>query len=170
MKKYDLIASAGLFTLGIILLFIPGDAITTILRIVGILIALFGGYIIFNSTKTNKNEMVYGILIALLGIVFIASPETIAGIVPFILGSIMIINSIAKLQFVSSVMSNNKSNWMVPMIANVVMLILGIVLVINPFSGAKAMIRIIGIFLIVFSSLDVLEFYMTKPKKVKVIK
>ena len=114
--------------------------------------------------------MVYGILIALLGIVFIASPETIAGIVPFILGTIMIINSIAKLQFVSAMMCGNKKDWLVPMIANVVMLILGIVLVINPFSGAKAMIRIIGIFLIVFSSLDVLEFYMTKPKKVKVIK
>ena len=145
MKKYDLIASAGLFTLGIILLFIPGGAITIILRIVGILIAL-------------------------LGIVFIASPETIAGIVPFILGTIMIINSIAKLQFVSAMMCGNNKDWLVPMIANVVMLILGIVLVINPFSGAKAMIRIIGIFLIVFSSLDVLEFYMTKPKKVKVIK
>ena len=167
MKKYDLIASAGLFTLGIILLFIPGGSITIILRIVGILIALFGGYIIYNSTKTNKNEMVYGILIALLGIVFIASPETIAGIVPFILGTIMIINSIAKLQFVSAMMCGNNKDWLVPMIANVVMLILGIVLVINPFSGAKA---IIGIFLIVFSSLDVLEFYMTKPKKVKVIK
>ena len=145
MKKYDLIASAGLFTLGIILLFIPGGAITIILRIVGILIAL-------------------------LGIVFVASPETIAGIVPFILGTIMIINSIAKLQFVSAMMCGNNKDWLIPMIANVVMLILGIVLVINPFSGAKAMIRIIGIFLIVFSSLDVLEFYMTKPKKVKVIK
>jgi uncharacterized membrane protein HdeD (DUF308 family) len=170
MKKYDLIASVGLFTLGIILLFIPGGTITTILRIVGILIALFGGYIIYNSTKTNKNELVYGILIALLGIVFIASPDTIAGIIPFILGLIMIINSIAKLQLLSTSMNNDKKNFMIPMLANVIMLILGIILVINPFSGAKAMIRIIGIFLIVFSSLDVLEFYMTKPKKVKVIK
>ena len=170
MKKYDLIASVGLFTLGIILLFIPGGTITTILRIVGILIALFGGYIIYNSTKTNKNELVYGILIALLGIVFIASPDTIAGIIPFILGLIMIINSIAKLQLLSTSMNNDKKSYMIPMLANVIMLILGIILVINPFSGAKAMIRIIGIFLIVFSSLDVLEFYMTKPKKVKVIK
>ena len=64
----------------------------------------------------------------------------------------------------------NKKYWFVQLIANVVMIILGIVIVINPFSGAKAMIRIIGIFLIVFSSLDVLEFYMTKPKKVKIIK
>ena len=170
MKKYDLIASVGLFTLGIILLFIPGGTITTILRIVGILIALFGGYIIYNSTKTNKNELVYGILITLLGIVFIASPDTIAGIIPFILGLIMIINSIAKLQLLSISMNNDKKSYMIPMLANVIMLILGIILVINPFSGAKAMIRIIGIFLIVFSSLDVLEFYMTKPKKVKVIK
>lgn len=170
MKKYDLIASVGLFTLGIILLFIPGGTITTILRIVGILIALFGGYIIYNSTKTNKNELVYGILIALLGIIFIASPDTIAGIIPFILGVIMIINSIAKLQLLSISMNNDKKSYMIPMLANVIMLILGIILVINPFSGAKAMIRIIGIFLIVFSSLDVLEFYMTKPKKVKVIK
>ena len=110
MKKYDLIASAGLFTLGIILLFIPGGAITIILRIVGILIALFGGYIIYNSTKTNKNEMVYGILIALLGIVFIASPETIAGIVPFILGTIKIINRIAKLKYVSAMSCGNNKD------------------------------------------------------------
>ena len=43
-------------------------------------------------------------------------------------------------------------------------------LVFNPFKGAEAIMRIIGIFMIIYAILDISEYYMTKPKKVKVIK
>ena len=57
-----------------------------------------------------------------------------------------------------------------PLVINIIELILGLVLVFNPFKGAEALIRIIGGFMVAYGLLAILNYGCTKPKKVKVIK
>lgn len=171
MKKYDLLTSIVLLILGILLLFVPGNIITTIIRIFGIIILVLGLLSILNASKNKKNntDLIYGILICILGLVFISNPQVIASIIPFILGIWIILRSIFRLQFVSTLRSTS-IDFIKPLVINIITLLLGITLVINPFKGAETLIRIIGIFLIVYSGLDILDYYFTRPKKVKVIK
>lgn len=171
MKKYDLLTSIILLVLGILLLFIPGDIVTTVIKIFGIVIVIVGVLSIINSSKnkTNSTDLVYGILITILGIVFISNPQVIASIIPFILGVWIIIKSLFRLQFVSTIKSTN-GDYIKLLVINLITLILGIVLVFNPFKGAETLVRIIGIFLIVYSGLDILNYFFTRPKKVKVLK
>ena len=170
MKKYDLLTSIVLLILGIILLFIPGGIITTVIRIFGIIILILGILSILGSSKNRKNntDLVYGILICILGIVFISNPEVIASIIPFILGVWIIIKSLFKLQYISTL--KGSTDYIKPLVINIITLIIGITLAFNPFKGAETLIRIIGIFLIVYSGLDILDYYYTRPKKLKVIK
>ena len=171
MKKYDLLTSIILLVLGILLLFIPGSIVTTVIRIFGIVILVVGILSVLNSSrnKTNNTDLVYGILISILGIVFISNPQTIASIIPFILGVWIIIKSLFKLQFIST-LRKSSVDYIKPLVINIITLILGIVLVFNPFKGAETLIRIIGIFMIAYSGLDILNYILTRPKSIKVIK
>ena len=168
MKKYDLITPIVLILSGLLLLFIPGGIINTVISIFGIIIIALGILSIIESVKDKQNNIgiAYGILISILGIIFISNPSVIAGIIPLILGIWILI----RLQYVFFLKDSGSEEWIKAMIVNILTLILGLVLVFNPFKGAEAIMRIIGIFMIIYAILDISEYYMTKPKKVKVIK
>ena len=171
MKKYDLLTSIVLLVLGILLLFIPGDIATLVIRLFGIAILALGILSIYNTSKnkSSNTDFTYGILISILGLVFISSPQTIASIIPFILGVWIVLRSVVKLQFVST-LKKDGNEYIKSLVINVLELILGLVLIFNPFKGAEALMRIIGIFIIVYSGLDILNYYFSKPKQIKVIK
>ena len=171
MKKYDIATSIILFILGLILIFVPGGIITTVIRVFGLVIIVLGIFGIMNGTKNKQNntELIYGVLIAVLGVVIVSNPEVIASIIPFILGVCITLRSLLRLQVVSN-MKKNSDDYLKPLIINIITLILGVTLIFNPFKGAETLIRIIGIFLIVYSGLDILDYYYTRPKRIKVIK
>ena len=170
MKKYDITSSIILLVLGILLLLVPGGIVTTVIRLFGVIILIIGITSVLNEIKIKKQstDFVNGILISVLGLVFISSPHTIASIIPFILGVWIVIKSAFKLQFSYSL--KRTSNDVKPIVINIIELILGLVLIFNPFKGAEALIRIIGGFMVVYGLLDILNYGCTKPKKVKVIK
>lgn len=170
MKKYDISSSIVLLILGILLLLVPGGIVTTVIRLFGVIILIIGITSVLNEIKIKKQstDFVNGILISILGLIFISSPQTIASIIPFILGVWIVIKSAFKLQFSYSL--KRTSNNIKPLVICIIELMLGLVLMFNPFKGAEALIRIIGGFMIVYGLLDVLNYGCTKPKKIKVIK
>ena len=170
MKKYDITSSIVLLVLGILLLLVPGGIVTTVIRLFGVIILVIGITSVLSEIKIKKQstDFVNGILISVLGLIFISSPQTIASIIPFILGVWIVIKSAFKLQFSYSL--KRSSNDVKPLIINIIELILGLVLIFNPFKGAEALIRIIGGFMAVYGLLDILNYGCAKPKKVKVIK
>ena len=172
MKKYDLITPIVLILSGLLLLFIPGGIINTVISIFGIIIIALGILSIIESVKDKQNNIgiAYGILISILGIIFISNPSGIAGSITLILGIGIVIKSAIRLQYVCFLKDSGSEEWIKAMIVNILTLILGLVLVFNPFKGAEAIMRIIGIFMIIYAILDISEYYMTKTKKVKVIK
>ena len=100
MKKYDLITPIVLILSGLLLLFIPGGIINTVISIFGIIIIALGILSIIESVKDKQNNIgiAYGILISILGIIFISNPNVIAGIIPLILGIWILIKSAIRLQ------------------------------------------------------------------------
>lgn len=172
MKKYDLVTSIVLLILGILLVIVPGNIVTAIIRIFGFIILAIGIISIVSCSKAKSQnvDMVYGILIVILGIVFISNPHVIASIIPFLLGLWIIVKSVIRLQLVLLLKRNNTNDYIKPLVVNIITLILGLILVFNPFKGVEAIIRIVGGFMIVYSLLDILDYWFTRPKKVKVIK
>ena len=156
---------------GILLLLVPGRIVTTIIRLFGVIILILGILSIINilKNKNNNTELVSGILICILGLVFISNPHTIASIIPFILGVWIVMKSAFKLQFSYS-LKRSSDNYVKPLVINIISLILGLVLIFNPFKGAEALIRIVGGFMVLYGILDILNYGCTKPKKVKVLK
>lgn len=81
----------------------------------------------------------------------------------------MLINGVTKLSY-SLTLNNNKSA-LSSIIISLIIVLLGILLIINPFQGAKKIVQILGISILVYSLLDLIECFLIKRvmKKVKKI-
>lgn len=168
MKKTSSLSPILIFLIGLLLLLIPAGIIKTVIRGIGILIIGLGVLKILENKKqtVNNSEMIYVVLMTFLGIIFLLNPEAIAGIIPFTLGIWIVIKTLFRLNTLRCLPVINK----VSLILNIVALIIGITMIFNPFSGAEALLRIIGIVMMIYAVLEFIDYKETKPKEVKVIK
>lgn len=121
---------------------------------------------IFPLTKTllSKEKItpsytfVSEIFMVVAGIIIVINPELIASIIPILVGILMIINGITKLQFAFTLHSKEIKSWASTLVLAIIITAGGIVFIVNPFSGAVALTKIIGIFIVVYSIIDMLDF------------
>ncbi len=103
------------------------------------------------------------------GIIIILNPELIASIIPILIGIIMIVNGVSKFQFALALKSSNVKNWVFNLILSAIVISLGIIFLVNPFKGAVAITKVIGIFMIAYSIVDMIGFLIIH-KNIKDIK
>lgn len=163
MYKVSFVFSIVLFVIGIFLLTNPETTLAAISYTIGVLLIVWGliPIIKFLSDKESQNYLevtfVFGVFTFIFGIIIMVRPTIIASIIPLLIGIWMIINGGTKLYY--SVMLNKETNSMHAIIVSIIILICGITLVCNPFGGAVVLTQIIGIFLIIYSVLDLVECY-----------
>jgi uncharacterized membrane protein HdeD (DUF308 family) len=150
-----MVKSILLIIVGLLLLFKPGMATKTIAYVIAAIFIINGiihivGYIrgmsgdVTDGLKTysGTGELVIGILsivfAALIGWVFVS-------FIPIMLGIVILINGIVKLQHVAELVRMNEGGWMFIAILAVVNIIIGIVAILNPFDTANLLFRVIGI-------------------------
>ena len=159
--KSSLFSSIGLAILGV-LLFLESEAtIVTISYVIGALLVSAGVLAFINyindKQKDSKNELniVYGIGMAILGIIVITNPKGVASIIPFVLGVVIVLNSSAKLEYSIELKKDNNKLWLSTMILSIFALLCGIILIFNPFEGATFITKIVGAILFIYAVIDI---------------
>ena len=162
MNITSIIFSIIFIILGFFLLLKPDGAIDFIAYVLGVLLILWGVVLIIQFfTKKNEQEnfiqinFVIGLLVFILGIVFLIKPKTIASIIPLLLGIWMIISGVLKLGYAITV--NKQVKNIIPILLSLLIVGVGLFLVFNPFEGAEIITKAIGIIIIVYSILDIIE-------------
>jgi uncharacterized membrane protein HdeD (DUF308 family) len=182
MKKFfrsSILTSLLLVILGILLVAFSDETIIAISYFIGGVLVLIGvvGIIDYvRKIKTNyKSELdlIYGIVTIILGVLIITHPKSIASIINYVLGVIIIINSASKFNYSLQLRNSSNNIWKTTMLVSILTGICGIVLIFNPFKTASAIISIIGIIIIVYGVLDIVSTIfikrnyeqLTNPKK-----
>ena len=161
MSIVSIIFSIIFIAIGIFLLLKPETAINIICYVLGVLLILWGvvSMIQFFSDKTSESYLsisfIFGAFMFIFGLIILIKPEIIASIIPLLLGIWMLINGVTKLSY--SLTINKLSNATVSIIGSILIIILGVLLIFNPFAGAKSLVQIIGISFIVYSVIDLAE-------------
>ena len=118
----------------------------------------------FFTDKESQNYLefgfILGVFVLIFGIIILVKPDTIASIIPLLLGIWMLINGVTKLSY-SLTLNNNKSA-LSSIIISLIIVLLGILLIINPFQGAQKLVQILGISILVYSLLDLIECFSIK--------
>ena len=175
MNITSIIFSIIFILIGSFLLARPEDAIHLVSYALGIILIVWGviSVITFFTDKESQNYLdfgfIVGVFVLIFGIIILVKPDTIASIIPLLLGIWMLINGVTKLSY-SLTLNNNKSA-LSSIIISLIIVLLGILLIINPFQGAKKIVQILGISILVYSILDLIECFSIKKilKKVKKI-
>ncbi|UNT93889.1 DUF308 domain-containing protein [Allobaculum sp. Allo2] len=99
----DTLVLALLYLLcGLALCFFQGSILTTVVRIIGIVLIAYGAYMLYVYFGVHKSAdtapMFSGVPSLVLGLIMVCWPHTIINFIPIIVGVLLVINSIVQIQ------------------------------------------------------------------------
>jgi uncharacterized membrane protein HdeD (DUF308 family) len=153
--KWDALFKGILYILlGVVALVVPETMEKTLGYLLGIVLIIAGGvsmigYLLREAHENYyRNDFVYGLAGIVIGIIVLLRVEIIISLIPLLLGILVTISGCAKLQDVIDMKRMNYGSWVLMLILAVINLVLGLLLIFNPFKAASLLFRIIGIGLI----------------------
>lgn len=168
--RMSLISSIVFLIFGLLLIFQTESIIKTVSIIIGSILLIIGIFPIVNYFR-NRDQgilssagLLYGIFSAVAGIVIIVNNNLLLTIVPVLAGVWMIINSVNKIQIAMELRDNKISSWLISFIFAIIILIVATLLIIYPARGAIIVSRTVGIFIVIYSILDIADSVLIKLK------
>lgn len=136
--------------LGLFLVIKPEISLNIISYIIGGAFVFYGvvhvaTYLLVKNESLYQYDLAKGLITAGIGAFFIFRPELIVSTLPFVLGLAILVNGVFSLQSAINMVRNTKGkSWIAVLIPAIVTVVLGILIIVNPFSWAKALLIIIG--------------------------
>ncbi len=170
IRKDVVWSSIAYLILGFILLVKPGTALVSIVHILALISAVMGVVSLVSYFRdkysVGNGGVIKGIVYLVIAAFLYVGAGFIISIVPFILGILIVISGIVKLQEALDMMKYKADGSMAVLIIAILSLVFGVLILINPFGTAELLFRIIGIALIYNGVSDLLTvFYFSKKTR-----
>lgn len=147
--RNQLVSAIVSIIFGIVLIAYRGNAVATIIRILGYL--LFVGAVVYiiayfvgKDGIRNPSQLASGILCALFGIICVATPGWLVSLFPVVLGIVLIISSIFNLSVLLSSPFHTGIGGL-SLVLSILTLIFGILAIVDPWGTANILILFIGL-------------------------
>ncbi len=153
---------------GIVMLFDPDLTNKLIGILVGSMLILYSASLLYNfftrdGAKLYSLNIFFGILIGILGIVLIVYPYSVINFVTTCLGIYLIISGAVKLNYAFWLKKGNEGSWHVVLVNAIVLMILALLLLFNPFANL-AVTQVLGAFIIITSAIKIASYVLFKNK------
>ncbi len=139
------------FALGVVLVIWPAAVVTTIARIIGFIFAVLGVSQVLGKMASQVNRssgMLVGALIAGVGFWIILHPIKAAGLIPVIIGVVLVVHGIQNMTLAFIGKGYGMGNWMMYLVGGLLNIVCGILCVVWAFGVVEIGIRIVGLMLI----------------------
>ena len=125
--------------LGVILCYLLGGALIVMgaIQLIGFLRGERLGFY-------NKFSMFMGIVLVLLGIWICTQPRIVLSIIPVVVGIIVLIHGLMDIQYTLDIKRTGSTKWWIALIAAILTLIVGLLLVFNPFTAYEISMIMLG--------------------------
>lgn len=137
--------------LGLMLIIWPQISLAAICKFIGTVILILGVVRVINFFTneefrgSSRLDLANGLLNILLGLFMLISPESLVKALPIILGIVIIVDSMIRLQLSIELKMGRYENWWIGFVLAILTAIFGTVLVFNPFAGSIILGRFLGI-------------------------
>lgn len=160
--KISLVQSIFFIVIGLLLFINPASFVVSVSYLLGIFLLVYGVVNIIKYTQSkelslSKVFLVIGIILSLAGLFLIIKPTFIGSIVPCVIGVCLIMNSIEKLMYLKFYLDKNSENYIISLISAIVALSAGVFLLFNPLSGTLIVTQIIGVIIVIYAVMDLIE-------------
>lgn len=159
---------------GAIMLFLPNLTNKLIGIIVGIIILISGinslyKYFRRDGAKLYSFNLIFGIMLCILGIVIILSPSSVTTFVTVCFGLYLIVMGANKITYGSWLKVGNDASWLITMVIGGLLVLFGILLIFNPFS-ALTLTKLVGTFMLLSAILDITNAVLLKKRSKDITK
>ncbi len=167
-NNVSLIISIVFVILGLFLFIKPDITIEIISYIMGISLIVLGVISIIKYFKSDIGistfsfDLVYGVLVIIAGIYFVVKPGLLEVLFPTILGIWIIINSVTKFQYALILNKLKKNDFKYILLISILSFAWGIILLVNPLDSILKVTQIIGVFIIIYSILDIMDNFILR--------
>lgn len=140
--------------LGLVLLIWPGTATRIVCMLLGGVLLAYGGFqaviCLTNRERTffSQGMLIFGIVVAVVGLWILLRPEMIIMAVPLIIGVLILIHGVHNVIQALELQKESYDKWWVALLFGILTVVFGGMLVYNPFGAAETAVRIIGVSLI----------------------
>jgi uncharacterized membrane protein HdeD (DUF308 family) len=147
-KKQSYGMSVILLIMGIVLLIWSDSALRAVAIVIGIGCIAEAAVMIVSGLRSGRSSIAAGgIILIIIGLVFVLHPAFIISILPILIGIGIIINGAGSLyRTVSS--RDNVSRTAMHILLAVITILLGLIVLFNPFETMSTVVKIIGIIMI----------------------
>lgn len=160
----SIVTAVIILVLGVFLFIQPDTIIRMISIILGGIILIPGITSLIDYFKNKyQPSLITGIVTIIIGLILIINTKLVASILPFILGIYFIVNGINRLQYALE-LKRQRINYTISLTFSILIIICGILFIINPFSGALVITKVMGIFMIVYAILDLTNSIIIKKE------
>lgn len=149
--------------LGLVLIICPGLASSVVFNVIGAACIIIGVVHLARysmlDTKASiaSNGMLVGLLWLIGGILLIALKGLLLSLLPILFGLILLVGGIIKLQYTLNFKRMGVKRWYFELAATVLSIAFGVIILVNPFSTALLLMRIIGIALLIEGVQDLIS-------------
>lgn len=173
MIIYSLITAIASILVGLVLVFLPAISNKVVGIIVGVVFLAFGINAVYkyfhrDGAKIYSLNIVFGVLYSILGVVIILYPYSVMSFVTVCLGLFVIVNGATKINYGVWLKKGNEDSWLVTLVTGIFLVVLGIMLVFNPFS-ALTLTQLSGAFLMIVGVLNVSDTILFKKRSKEIM-
>lgn len=154
---YSLLLSVIYVALGLVLIIWPATSARTICFALGAVLLVVGIFHIIAYAVQNyyssviRQSLTIGIVLSLLGVFIMLRTNNVLKTMPFVFGILLVADSASKIQRALDLRRAKMRLWYITFLGGLITAILGIILIINPFTAIIALNIYIGVSLIVNS-------------------
>lgn len=160
LKNTRLIKGIITLLIGALFVIYPGLTVVSILKFLGIMLIVSGALILVpqlvKRSKSNRFWITESIINIALGLVFVSFPEELASVFIAIFGILAFFIGIIKLTAYSR-FRKIYVNPILMLLESIYYLVIGILIFTNPFESLQVIVRLIGLFLLVYGIMDLLN-------------
>ncbi len=160
LKRLSIITIIAGMVIGIILIVKPNEAVSIVSILCGATIILLGAgaWVSYFAKFRSTLLAVLGTMAVVAGIVICVNYESIISAVIFLFGLFIIISGVVDLVSAIEARRNDLKSWILTLFSSAAIIILGLIVVVNPFDSIVLLTRLLGVGLVVYAVGDLISF------------
>lgn len=170
----NILADVFLALFGIFLLFDPETTNKVIGSIVGCLLIFYAATLIYtyisrNGAKLYSLNIIFGVLIALLGIVLIVYPYSVMSFITTCIGLFLIVNGASKINYALWLRKGQEETWVITLATGILLIAISLVFMFTDFV-ALALTQVLGIFLLCAAAINLMDAILFRKRSKEIVK
>lgn len=154
IKTNVVISSLLCVVLGLVLVIRPGMSMRIVCTAVGIVLIVAGitrmidYFAARDGSMYSQVNLVFGIILAVVGVWIVLKPDTVLAIIPIIVGIVIVLHGINNIKQAMELWRDKYDKWWVAGIMGVLTVGFGVLLICRPFAAIDTVVMLIGMCLI----------------------